>query len=50
MSKDSRHLSEKEVELIVVDYLDMLVTELTGEKYNKAAHNRALQDHLDSRT
>ena len=50
MSKESRHWSEEEVELIVVDYLDMLVTELSGKKYNKAAHNRTLQSHLDNRS
>jgi hypothetical protein len=50
MSKESRYWSEEEVELIVIDYLDMLVTELSGEKNNKAAHNRALQSHLDNRS
>jgi hypothetical protein len=28
----------------------MLVTELSGDKYNKAAHNRELQSHLDNRS
>ena len=50
MPRENRHWSEKEVELIVIDYLDMLVTELAGEKYNKAAHNRALKSRLDNRS
>lgn len=50
MPKESRHWDEKEVELIVIDYLDMLVTELSGDKYNKTAHNRVLRKNLDSRS
>jgi hypothetical protein len=50
MATESRHWSEIEVELIVADYLDMLVTELSGDKYNKAAHNRKLQEYLDNRS
>jgi hypothetical protein len=49
-TNESRHWSVEEVELIVVDYLDMLVTELAGDKYNKAAHNRMLQGSLDNRS
>ena len=50
MASESRNWSVEEVELIVVDYLDMLVTELSGDKYNKASHNRMLQSHLDKRS
>jgi hypothetical protein len=39
-----------EVELIVADYLDMLLRELAAQPYNKAAHNRQLQQRLPSRS
>lgn len=42
--------SREEVELIVADYLAMLICELRGDPYNKAAHRRALQSHLDNRS
>lgn len=35
--------SEDEVDLIVADYFAMLELELTGQEFNKAARNRALQ-------
>jgi hypothetical protein len=35
--------SDIEVDLIVADYFDMLGQELAGSPYNKAEHNRALQ-------
>ncbi len=35
---------------MVADYLAMLASELGGESYNKAAHNRALQRVLGRRT
>lgn len=35
--------SDLENDAIVADYLSMLSDELTGERYNKAAHNRSLQ-------
>lgn len=38
-----------EVELIVADYLDMLSCELAAQPYNKAAHNRQLQQRLPDR-
>ncbi|MFT6189004.1 MAG: arsenate reductase-like glutaredoxin family protein [Oleispira sp.] len=34
--------SWNECELIVNDYFDMLIQELSGQKYNKAQHNRGL--------
>jgi len=45
-----RTWSQREVELLVADYLQMLVFELTGQAYNKAARRRALLPMLDSRT
>jgi hypothetical protein len=42
--------STSEVEAVVDDYLEMLVAELEGRSYNKAAHNRALQDRLNNRS
>lgn len=42
--------SREEVEAVVADYLAMLASELGGEPYNKAAHNRALQRVLGRRT
>lgn len=40
----------REVRLIVADYLAMLVSELTGQSYNKAARRRALLEHLPGRS
>ena len=42
--------SREEVEAAVTDYFDMLAKELRGEPFNKAEHNRALQQILNSRT
>jgi hypothetical protein len=42
--------SREEVEAAVTDYFDMLAKELRGEPFNKAEHNRALQQVLNSRT
>ena len=42
--------SRQEVEATVQDYLDMLATELRGESYNKAAHNKALRRKLNGRS
>lgn len=42
--------SLQEVEATVADYLSMLDMELRGEPYNKAAHNRALQQFLENRS
>jgi hypothetical protein len=36
-----------EVEAIVADYFAMLATELSGNDYNKAEHNRQLQQRID---
>lgn len=35
--------SRIEVEAVVTDYLQMLATEIRGESFNKAEHNRRLQ-------
>lgn len=42
--------SDAENDQIVGNYLDMLVEDLAGRPYNKAAHNRALQAQLPSRS
>lgn len=42
--------SELECELIVADYLEMLLKELAGGSYSKAEHRRALRRHLTERT
>ncbi len=39
-----------EVEATVADYLHMLVLELSGQSYNKAAHRRTLQTKLNNRS
>lgn len=47
---NSVHWSEKEVEAAVADYFHMLRLELTGQKYSKTEHRRALMQHLKSRS
>jgi hypothetical protein len=42
--------SQQEVEAAVTDYFVMLAKELRGEPFNKAEHNRALQQMLNNRT
>lgn len=42
--------SEKEVEIIVLDYFDMLRSELLGIDYNKTAHRRSIMPSLDGRS
>ena len=42
--------SRIEVEVIVADYLDMLMSELKGQPYNKAEHRRRLQPLLSGRS
>ncbi|WP_299775545.1 DUF3883 domain-containing protein [uncultured Tateyamaria sp.] len=39
--------SDLENDAIVADYFSMLSDELAGKRYNKAAHNRALQELID---
>ena len=46
----SRDWTRAEVEAAVADYLDMLAREVRGETFNKARHNRALQERLDGRS
>ena len=41
--------SPHEVSLIVADYLQMLILELSGQRYNKSAHRRALLAQLNDR-
>ncbi|WP_114277908.1 DUF3883 domain-containing protein [Thioalbus denitrificans] len=42
--------SVAEVEAAVEDYFDMLRRELTGRRFNKAAHRRALRERLNNRS
>lgn len=42
--------SLEEVEVIVADYLHMLTLELSGQRYNKAEHNRRLREKLLQRS
>jgi len=42
--------SDSEVEAAVADYFRMLRLELTGHKYNKTEHRRALKELLDHRS
>lgn len=42
--------SDSEVEAAVADYFNMLRLELTGHKYNKTEHRRALKEKLDNRS
>jgi hypothetical protein len=42
--------SESEVEVTVEDYFNMLRLELTGHKYNKTEHRRALMESLNNRS
>jgi len=39
--------TNEELDRIVADYFDMLGEEIAGLPFNKAAHNRALRDHID---
>ena len=44
------HWSDSEVEAAVADYFHMLRLELSGQKYNKSEHRRALMERLDGRS
>lgn len=44
------HWSISEVEAVVADYFRMLRLELTGDKYNKTEHRRALRERLNNRS
>lgn len=46
----ANHWSDSEVEAAVADYFRMLRHELTGQKYNKTEHRRALMEHLNNRS
>lgn len=46
----STHWSEPEVEAAVADYFRMLRLELTGHRYNKTEHRRALMEQLNYRS
>lgn len=49
-SRTGHDWGRDEVEIIVSDYLRMLLTELAGQPYNKAAHRRQLQTLLPGRS
>lgn len=42
--------SDREVELVVTDYFDMLRSDLLQDQYDKAAHRRKLKNRLESRS
>ncbi|WP_211483197.1 DUF3883 domain-containing protein [Fodinibius roseus] len=46
----AKNWSIKEVALIVGDYFDMLIKELSGQSYNKSEHRRNLQNILNNRS
>jgi hypothetical protein len=46
----AKNWTESEVEAAVADYFRMLRLELSGKKYNKAHHRRALIEQLNSRS
>lgn len=45
-----RDWSDREVELVVADYFDMLQSEMSLQSFNKADHRRHLMDRLDNRS
>jgi hypothetical protein len=47
---DRADWSEDEVNLLLADYFDMLRLDLSGQKYNKAEHNRLLRERLAGRS
>ena len=49
-SRTGHDWGRDEVEIIVFDYLRMLLSELAGQPYNKAAHRRQLQTLLPGRS
>lgn len=42
--------SQEEVRLAVADYKRMLIQQLSGQKYSKTDHRRALQSMLNGRS
>lgn len=50
MSDRGGSWSREEVEVTVDDYFRMLSLEVSGQSYNKAAHNRTLQERLAGRS
>ena len=46
MNRAGSDWATDEIEIILEDYLDMLLTELRGGKFNKAERNRALQHRI----
>jgi hypothetical protein len=42
--------SQDEINLLLADYFDMLRSDLLGQEYNKAAHNRLLRERLPGRS
>jgi hypothetical protein len=47
MASAGQDWTDDELDRIVADYFDMLGEEISGTSFNKAAHNRALRDHID---
>lgn len=47
MASAGQDWTDDELDRIVADYFDMLGEEIAGIAFNKAAHNRALRDHID---
>ena len=46
----SNSWSREEVEATVADYIEMLILQMTGQKYNKTVHRRRLQKLLNGRS
>ena len=44
---ERRNWTDEELDLIVADYFAMLNDEASGSPYNKAEHNRLLQQNID---
>ncbi len=49
-ARTGEHWRREEVDLIVTDYLAMLLQELAGQNYNKTVHRRQLQQRLPARS
>lgn len=47
MASAGQDWTDEELDRIVADYFDMLAEEIAGIPFNKAAHNRALREHID---
>jgi hypothetical protein len=47
MASAGQDWTDNELDRIVADYFQMLGEEIAGVPFNKAAHNRALREHID---